>query len=98
MRRISRAWSSVTGGSDALGAVAITVEADEAVWEHGALVTSLSEEIVSFGQLYRDLYERAWRVETAQANDQVLFAICGGAALVAAVIALFVPSRGRGIA
>jgi Transposase DDE domain group 1 len=31
-----------------------TVEADEAVWEHGALVTSLSDEILSFGQLYRD--------------------------------------------
>ena len=30
------------------------VEANEPVWEHGALVTSLSEEILSFGQLYRD--------------------------------------------
>ena len=30
---------------------------------------------MGIGQLYRDLYERAWRVKTAQPNDQVLFAI-----------------------
>ena len=30
---------------------------------------------MGIGQLYRDLYERAWHVETAQASDQVLFAI-----------------------
>jgi uncharacterized BrkB/YihY/UPF0761 family membrane protein len=30
---------------------------------------------MGIGQLYRDLYTRAWRVETAQATDQVLFTI-----------------------
>jgi len=30
---------------------------------------------MGIGQLYRDLYTRAWRVETAQASDQVLFTI-----------------------
>ena len=30
---------------------------------------------IGIGQLYRDLYMRAWRVDTAQASDQVLFAI-----------------------
>lgn len=30
---------------------------------------------MGIGQLYRDLYERAWHVETAQSNDQVLFII-----------------------
>jgi len=30
---------------------------------------------MGIGQLYRDLYERAWRVETAQSNDQVLFIV-----------------------
>jgi uncharacterized BrkB/YihY/UPF0761 family membrane protein len=30
---------------------------------------------MGIGQLYRDLYNRAWRVETAQATDQVLFTI-----------------------
>jgi hypothetical protein len=30
---------------------------------------------MGIGQLYRDLYARAWRVETAQPNDQVLFIV-----------------------
>jgi uncharacterized BrkB/YihY/UPF0761 family membrane protein len=30
---------------------------------------------MGIGQIYRDLYERAWHVQTAQANDQVLFII-----------------------
>jgi uncharacterized BrkB/YihY/UPF0761 family membrane protein len=30
---------------------------------------------IGIGQLYRDVYTRAWRVETAQASDQVLFTI-----------------------
>lgn len=30
---------------------------------------------MGIGQLYRDLYERAWHVETAQSNDQILFII-----------------------
>lgn len=30
---------------------------------------------IGIGQLYRDVYMRAWRVETAQASDQVLFTI-----------------------
>lgn len=30
---------------------------------------------MGIGQLYRDLYTRAWQVETAQATDQVLFTI-----------------------
>jgi len=30
---------------------------------------------IGIGQLYRDLYTRAWHVETAQATDQVLFTI-----------------------
>jgi membrane protein len=30
---------------------------------------------IGIGQLYRDLYMRAWRVETAQASDQALFTI-----------------------
>jgi membrane protein len=30
---------------------------------------------IGIGQLYRDVYNRAWRVETAQASDQVLFTI-----------------------
>ncbi len=39
-------------GQLALGFAA--VEANDAVWEHGALVTSVNEEVLSFGQLYRD--------------------------------------------
>jgi len=30
---------------------------------------------MGIGQLYRDLYARAWRVETAQPNDQLLFIV-----------------------
>jgi Virulence factor BrkB len=30
---------------------------------------------IGIGQLYRDLYMRAWKVQTAQASDQVLFTI-----------------------
>ncbi len=30
---------------------------------------------IGIGQLYRDVYTRSWRVETAQASDQVLFTI-----------------------
>jgi len=30
---------------------------------------------MGIGQLYRDLYERAWKVETAQSNDQALFIV-----------------------
>jgi uncharacterized BrkB/YihY/UPF0761 family membrane protein len=30
---------------------------------------------IGIGQLYRDVYMRSWRVETAQASDQVLFTI-----------------------
>jgi uncharacterized BrkB/YihY/UPF0761 family membrane protein len=30
---------------------------------------------IGIGQLYRDVYNRAWRVETAQASDQVLFTV-----------------------
>lgn len=30
---------------------------------------------IGIGQLYRDVYTRAWRVETARASDQVLFTI-----------------------
>jgi hypothetical protein len=30
---------------------------------------------IGIGQLYRDVYMRAWRVETAQASDQALFTI-----------------------
>jgi len=30
---------------------------------------------IGIGQLYRDIYARAWRVETAQASDQALFTV-----------------------
>jgi len=30
---------------------------------------------IGIGQLYRDVYARAWRVETAQASDQALFTV-----------------------
>jgi membrane protein len=30
---------------------------------------------IGIGQLYRDVYNRAWRVETAQASDQALFTV-----------------------
>ena len=53
-RRLKGAVSTVRHERGQLALGFATVEADEAVWEHGALVTSLSEEILSFGQLYRD--------------------------------------------
>ncbi len=56
LRRRLKGAVSLTA-RDARGQLALgfaKVEADEAVWEHGALVTSLSDEILSFGQLYRD--------------------------------------------
>jgi hypothetical protein len=53
-RRLKGAVSTVRHARGQLALGFATVEADEAVWEHGALVTSLSEEILSFGQLYRD--------------------------------------------
>jgi uncharacterized BrkB/YihY/UPF0761 family membrane protein len=30
---------------------------------------------IGIGQLYRDLYNRAWKVETARASDQILFTV-----------------------
>ncbi len=40
-----------------------------------AIVVSFLFWGIGIGQLYRDVYTRAWRVETAQATDQVLFTI-----------------------
>lgn len=53
-RRLKGAVSTVRHERGQLALGFATVEADEAVWEHGALVTSLDDEILSFGQLYRD--------------------------------------------
>jgi uncharacterized BrkB/YihY/UPF0761 family membrane protein len=83
-----------TFGTTANNAVAATV----------AVVISFLFWGIGIGQLYRDLYMRAWRVESAQASDQVLFAIwyfvtCGLIGLVLVVTtetaassrALFIP-------
>jgi membrane protein len=40
-----------------------------------AVVISFLSWGIGIGQLYRDIYMRAWRVETAQASDQALFTI-----------------------
>lgn len=54
-----------TFGTTANNAVAATV----------AVVISFLFWGIGIGQLYRDVYTRAWRVETARASDQVLFAV-----------------------
>lgn len=54
-----------TFGTTANNAIAATV----------AVVISFLFWGIGIGQLYRDLYMRAWRVETAQASDQALFTI-----------------------
>jgi membrane protein len=54
-----------TFGTTANNAVAATV----------AVVISFLFWGIGIGQLYRDVYMRAWRVETAQASDQALFTI-----------------------
>jgi membrane protein len=54
-----------TFGTTASNAVAATV----------AVVISFLFWGIGIGQLYRDVYMRAWRVETAQASDQALFTI-----------------------
>jgi hypothetical protein len=54
-----------TFGTTANNALAATV----------AIVISFLFWGIGIGQLYRDVYMRAWRVETAQASDQVLFTI-----------------------
>lgn len=84
-----------TFGTTANNAVAATV----------AVVISFLFWGIGIGQLYRDVYTRAWRVETAQASDQVLFAVwyfvtCGLIGLVLVVTteteassrALFIPA------
>jgi membrane protein len=54
-----------TFGTTANNAVAATI----------AVVISFLFWGIGIGQLYRDLYMRAWRVETARASDQALFTI-----------------------
>jgi membrane protein len=54
-----------TFGTTANNAVAATV----------AVVISFLFWGIGIGQLYRDVYMRAWRVETAQASDQALFTV-----------------------
>ena len=54
-----------TFGTTANNAVAATV----------AVVISFLFWGIGIGQYYRDIYARAWRVETAQASDQALFTI-----------------------
>jgi membrane protein len=54
-----------TFGTTANNALAATV----------AVVISFLFWGIGIGQLYRDVYMRAWRVETAQASDQALFTI-----------------------
>jgi uncharacterized BrkB/YihY/UPF0761 family membrane protein len=54
-----------TFGTTANNALAATV----------AVVISFLFWGIGIGQLYRDVYMRAWRVETARASDQVLFTI-----------------------
>jgi len=56
---------SKTFGTTANNALAATFAVVFGFWFWG----------MGIGQLYRDLYERAWRVETAQSNDQVLFIV-----------------------
>ncbi|HEY2353316.1 MAG TPA: YhjD/YihY/BrkB family envelope integrity protein [Gaiellaceae bacterium] len=56
---------SQTFGTTANNALAASVVVVFGFWFWG----------MGIGQLYRDLYERAWRVETAQSNDQVLFMV-----------------------
>jgi membrane protein len=83
-----------TFGTTANNAVAATI----------AVVISFLFWGIGIGQLYRDVYTRAWKVETAQPSDQVLFAIwyfvtCGLIGLVLVVTtetaassrALFIP-------
>ena len=48
---------------------------DNAVAATIAVVISFLFWGIGIGQLYRDVYTRAWRVETAQASDQALFTI-----------------------
>jgi len=54
-----------TFGTTANNAVAATI----------AVVISFLFWGIGIGQLYRDVYVRAWRVETAQASDQALFTV-----------------------
>jgi membrane protein len=54
-----------TFGTTANNAVAATI----------AVVISFLFWGIGIGQYYRDIYARAWRVETAQASDQALFTI-----------------------
>lgn len=54
-----------TFGTTANNAIAATV----------AVVISFLFWGIGIGQLYRDIYMRAWRVNTAQASDQVLFTV-----------------------
>jgi membrane protein len=56
---------SETFGTTANNALAATLVVVFGFWFWG----------MGIGQLYRDLYERAWHVETAQSNDQVLFIV-----------------------
>jgi membrane protein len=49
--------------------------ADNAVAATVAVVISFLFWGIGIGQLYRDVYMRAWRVDTAQASDQALFTI-----------------------
>ena len=49
--------------------------ADNALAATVAVVISFLFWGIGIGQLYRDVYMRAWRVETAQASDQALFTI-----------------------
>jgi membrane protein len=49
--------------------------ADNALAATVAVVISFLFWGIGIGQLYRDVYNRAWRVETGQASDQVLFTI-----------------------
>ncbi|MFO1083105.1 MAG: transposase [Reyranellaceae bacterium] len=53
-QRLKGAVSAVRNERGQLALGFANVEAAEPVWEHGALATSLREEILSFGQLYRD--------------------------------------------
>jgi uncharacterized BrkB/YihY/UPF0761 family membrane protein len=49
--------------------------ADNALAATLAIVISFLFWGIGIGQLYRDLYTRAWKVETARASDQVLFTV-----------------------
>jgi uncharacterized BrkB/YihY/UPF0761 family membrane protein len=79
---------SQTFGTTANNALAATLVVVIGFWAWG----------MGIGQLYRDLYERAWRIETAQANDQVLFIIwyfvsCGLLGVMFVVTDNFAPSH-----